>query len=293
MKIILILINIILATIILVGGTAMFRNISAKPEAGFTVKKRDPAKKKAVTEVKKTAPLPKDQQEQTIQQKTEQIISANIFNQERCPNAFVFGGNARVELTLVGTFKIGEHSGAVILQKNQNRNFPPFMMPGMNMAGRRQGIASANFRQNTQAITTERRRPGGATRIQSQRDAQGVIQPGSTTATAANQQHTYRQYVRVGETLSNGYTLVSVERNRAILTRGSDKLELELIDASQNAPKTARRAGRPNQTQIMQQMLNSMRQMQRMQSFQNFQMMRNMRQNSNSGRNTGTAPRRR
>ena len=90
---------------------------------------------------------------------------------------------------------------------------------------------------------------------------------------------TYKQYVRLGETLSNGYKLVEVNRDSVLLTRGSDKLELELLDASKNTPQTARRNNRRTNTGT--QMLQTLQNMQRMQMFQNMQMMRMMRQNQN------------
>ena len=87
---------------------------------------------------------------------------------------------------------------------------------------------------------------------------------------------------------------MEVERSRVVLTRGSDKLELELADASKNAPQSGRgRRSNVNQTQIMQQMLRSMQNMQRMQMMQNFEMMRMNRQNQQNqpGGRGGTAPR--
>lgn len=45
----------------------------------------------------------------------------------------------------------------------------------------------------------------------------------NVTAAAAGNQMTYKQYVRLGETLSNGYKLVEVNRDSVLLTRGSDQ----------------------------------------------------------------------
>ena len=146
-----------------------------------------------------------------------------------------------------------------------------------------------------------RRQIGGSRTVSANRNAQGVVQPGQTNANNTNV--TYKQYVRVGETLANGYTLTDVGRNHVTLTRGSDKIELELSDASKNAAKNNRRPNnnnrQPNQNQVMQQLLQGMQNMQRAQMMQGFQMMRmnqqamqNMQNQQNSGRN-GTAPRRR
>jgi hypothetical protein len=45
----------------------------------------------------------------------------------------------------------------------------------------------------------------------------------------------YKQYVRVGEVMANGYKLESVTRTSAVLTKGSERMELTIVEASQNA----------------------------------------------------------
>ena len=62
-----------------------------------------------------------------------------------------------------------------------------------------------------------------------------------------------KQYVRLGETMANGYTLAEVTRTRAVLVRGNDKMELELQDPSKNRASRASRAPRLNSTQQFQQ----------------------------------------
>ena len=115
MKSILIVLNILLAGAVVLGGVRFIRNLSpgaSKP--AFTVKKRVP----------KTAKITSTAKNETVSRVTEntlsgeamvkQIVEADIFNQDRCPNGgFWGGGNARVEMTLVGTFKIGKSHGAV------------------------------------------------------------------------------------------------------------------------------------------------------------------------------------
>ena len=132
--------------------------------------------------------------------------------------------------------------------------------------------------------------------MQANRNAQGVVLPGQTN-TNNSQPVTYKQYVRLGETMANGYKLTEIAKNRVVLTRGSDRLELELVDPSVNAKKTAPRTRPANQTQIMQQMLQSMQNMQRAQMMQGFQMMRmnqmNQMNQQNQGGRGGMMPRRR
>ena len=190
------------------------------------------------------------------------IVNNNLFNYFRNPNAQT-GRGGRVQLTLVGIVDTADRKGAVILQKggNNQRHFPfrPGMggMPMGNMGMGRMGMGM-NMGNNAQQI-----------------------------------QQAPQQYVRLGETLSNGYTLTEVTRTSVTLTRnGGGKMVLELQEASKNQPQAARRT--TPQNPIVQQM----QQMQRMQMVQNMQMMRMMRQNmqqnnNNAGGNRGGSNRRR
>ncbi len=321
MKIVLITLNLILAALLVWGSVGIIRNLrSSKPEAGFTVKKKVPGTAKTKKESPPAAtPATVTETEPVLPLATqvENIVKTNIFNQERCPNSGIFG-STRVEMTLVGTFTIGKSSGAIILQKAQTREMPfmPWMNQGQQGQQRQQGIGqrggmSGNMGPNqnqNQGMGSSRRQMGGS-RNTSQfnrggmSNLQGTNTQGTNTqgTTAAAQQNTYKQYVRLGETLSNGYKLVEVTRTRVVLTRGGDKLELELADASKNQPQSSStRSANPSQTQVMQQMMNSMQQMQQMQVMQGFQMMRMGQQQNqqggdqppqqNSGRN-GTAAR--
>ena len=79
-----------------------------------------------------------------------------------------------------------------------------------------------------------------------------------------------KQYVKVGETLSNGYTLAEVTRTGATLIRGNDRIELELQDPSRN-----RNSGRNYNNNRG---LNSTQQFQQAQMIMQGQMMRTMQQ---------------
>lgn len=314
MKSILIILNVVLGCAVLWGGVRFFRNlVPGQPKTAFTVKKRkaNPQKLK----IEKFQPETTGQPQVSTDAQIKRIVDQNIFNPDRCPNAGVWGGNARVDMTLVGTFKIGNSQGAVILQKTQNRNVPfmPFggMMgpgggggPGGGMMQRRMGIGRGNGGGNGQMRQNGdgggRRQLGGMRMIQANRNAQGIVLPGQNNQNANSTNTktvTYKQYVRLGETMANGYKLTEIGRNRVVLTRGSDRLELELVDPSANAKQPAKRTRAPNQTQIMQQMLQSMQNMQRAQMMQGFQMMRMNQQGQqgqqNQGGRGGMMPRRR
>ena len=145
MKSLIVILNVLMAGAIVWAAGAAFA-----PERPRTaVVKRD---KKSVS--KKTAPndgetksAPKMSRDQQIAA----ILSADMFNSERTPNATSrFGG--RMEMSLVGTFEAGKIRGAVILQRTNSRQMNPFMrmmwggapggMPG-GMPGGRGGTRSA------------------------------------------------------------------------------------------------------------------------------------------------------
>ena len=294
MKGLLILFNLFLASMLVWGLASHFKPAASKTV--YTVKKRTASQKKEVVAPVKPVAV---QKKMTPKEQLAKIIEANIFNSDRCPNATAGGRNARVELSLVGTFKIGDCVGAIIKQKtsgnNNNNRFMPFMpgMPGGFPPGRQMGISRNNRPQNnggrTGGTPGSTGMPGGMMFRSARNMRNGGMERGvrgqmpaigtNVTAAAAGNQMTYTQYVRLGETLSNGYKLVEVNRDSVLLTRGSDKLELELLDASKNTPQTAGRTNRRVNTGT--QMLQTLQNMQRMQMFQNMQMMRMMRQNQN------------
>ncbi len=305
MKFVLVAVNLLLALWLLASVGSRFSTGSSGKEE-FSVKKSDPGKKAAGTAgaaVKKT-------QAESVDSQLATIIDNNIFNPDRCPNAvFGRGRSSRVELTLVGTFEIGTWKGAIILQKTSTtdrNNFRNMMMGGMmggpggegggpggegggppDMQGQQNGNGSSR---RSSSSSSSSRQSSGRTRFSGMWNRNS----GSTSGTGSDSTTTtptasVKQYVRVGETLSNGYTLTEVTRTTATLTRGSDKMELELQDPSKNQTKAATTTNNNNQrNSFMQQM----QQMQQMQMMQNFQMMRMMRdssrnQNQNQSGNRG------
>ena len=240
MKIALYLINAILAISILYQGSKLFTSKPKKENSKVKLERKNTPKKSiAKVATKKQAPPVDD---------VKVITEADIFNNKRNPDSSGFSG--RVELTLVGTFKVGKIEGAIITQKSNQRrpfmammggpggrmgnNAPP-MMPGAG--GFRQRFALNNNNQQNQGT---------------------------------------KQYVRVGETLANGYTLASVTRTSATLTRSGDKLELELQDPSKNQTQRSSNRNRPAnaQQQLQWAQLQTQRQL--------MYMMMNMQRNNNN-----------
>ncbi len=195
-----------------------------------------------------------------IDEAAKKIIALDVFNNVRSPLANV--RNSRTQLTLVGIFRCGKTEGAIIRQNTRNRQFNPYlaqmmmhsgMMNRGNMGGGNRGGNSGNRGGNRGGMG------GGRFTNWSQMSGRS----------SGNE----KQYVRVGDTLSNGYTLAEVTRTGATLIRGNDRIELELQDpsknrASGNRSNNNRRANPTQQFQqaqmIMQgQMMRTMQQMQR------------------------------
>ena len=248
----LLIINILLAlgTLISFGS-----NIESVRKSGteITVPKRQPKKVSTAAKADENVKAP------TVDENISAIINGDIFNPERTPNT---GGpnSGRSEMTLAGTFKVGKVSGAIVIQRTRQRQFNPFMPqfafgpggrfgggPGRDMRGAdgRLGIMRQRFTQfNPQQQNNVR---GGQS---------GQLSTGN------------RQSVKVGETLSNGYTLIEVGRASAVLVRGSDRVELVLQDPSKvKSSGRSTAPSRPSAQQMMmatqRQMLNVMQNMQR------------------------------
>lgn len=218
MKTLLIVLNCLFAAGITWGVLSSLGKPSVDEDEYFI--KRKPGKKTAVKKAvtKKSTAKMTGPQKRSSAEKEQIIVSKNIFDAARCPNARVFGrrrnNNTRLSMTLVGTFTIDKVSGAIILQKQQQQNRPnmPPWMAGRTMQNNNQ------WRQNA---ARQRFMPG--------------MFPGQNNNNQQQESVVYKQYVRVGETMANGYKLDSVTRNSAVLTKGSERMELTIVEASKNA----------------------------------------------------------
>lgn len=242
MRKLLITVNVILGAILLWGFS---KNIAAH------------TKKSDATGQLKLLPLPKAAKTDSAKRQTnakladidesaKKIISHDVFNNVRSPLANV--RNSRTQLTLVGIFRCGKTEGAIIRQNNRNRQFNPYlaqMMMHGGMMNRPGGMMN---------------RPGGM----------GGNRFTSWSQVSGRSIGAEKQYVKVGETLSNGYTLAEVTRTGATLIRGNDRIELELQDPSRN-----RNSGRNYNNNRG---LNSTQQFQQAQMIMQGQMMRTMQQ---------------
>ena len=243
---------------------------------------------------------------QTPQQQVQDILTANILNPERSPNTGARAQNRRVQLTLVGTFKIGKSEGAIIRVRgavNQNRfmqmgggmfGMPgmPGMGPGMGgMPGAQTAAPAGSNNQNNAAagprVNAGRSEGRGGMmsgddnrmRFTSMfRQMSGEEEDADSATTGV------KQYVKVGETLSSGHTLVEVQRFKVILSRGGSKTELLLEDASKNQVRHSSARRMSAGQQFMQNSLNAQRQMMQMMQRMSWGMNRAM---QNMGGNRG------
>jgi hypothetical protein len=224
MKALLIALNCIFALGITWGVLSNLGKPSVDEDEYFI--KRKPGKKTTVrkTTSKKSAAVSNGPAQRTAAEIEQIIVEKNIFNPARCPNARVFGrrtgGNARLNLTLVGTFTIDNVSGAIILQRQQAQQ-NRMMMNQPWMMGR---AMMMNQNNNNNNRFRQRFMPGMFPGMQNNNNNNNN-QPAVV----------YKQYVRVGEVMANGYKLESVTRTSAVLTKGSERMELTIVEASQNA----------------------------------------------------------
>ena len=216
----------------------------------------------------------------TKEQQLQSILTANILNPDRSPNTGARGRNRRVQLSLVGTFKIGKSEGAIIRVRgavNQNRFMQMgggmFGMPGMGMPGMGSPAQQGMQQNNTQQQNAGPRRNAGRSEgrggmmsgtdnrmrfssIFRQMSGEEEDADSATTGT--------KQYVKVGETLASGHTLVEVQRFKVILSRGGSKTELLLEDPSKNQVRRSSYRRMSAGQRFMQNSLNSQRQMMQM-----------------------------
>ncbi len=128
--------------------------------------------------------------------------------------------------------------------------------------------------------------------IQQKRNSNNRRPPWIRNNNNTSQQSTppLKQFLRVGESLENGYVLKEIGEDSVTLSRGGGRLELTLETASKNSPSAlaaaaaASKQNRPS-TQEMQQMMmvRGMRVMEQL-------VRQNSQQNNNQGNNRPTAP---
>jgi len=226
----------------------IYGNLSAAtaPKKSATAHPHKNVRKKSDKTGKNTNDRQTPQQLVGLDSAVDKVVVADVFNNVRSPFANI--RTSRNDLVLVGVFQSGNVSGAIIKQNTRNHQVNPYLMQAMRMSG-------GNNRAGGQRFTRWSMMSGRGNEPQ-------------------------KQYVRLGETMSNGYTLAEVTRQHAVLVRGNDKLELELQDPSKNR-STQQRRPRMNSTQ----------QYQQAQLYLQAEMIRAFRQGNSGNRNQAPANR--
>ena len=270
MRAILIVINLLLACVIVQGAIHWLNEPSVDAEVVPTGAK----------ERRQATPQPKPVQAQqpgytylASENQVATTVALNIFDPERAPKAALNNRrNAtpvnRGDMTLAGTFVIGDIAGAIILQRqNQMMNMRQTAARG-NQTGNTNNaeeLAAAQEQQmqealenqaqmnallqalqQTEGVTEEqtalfRQRVDRANQqvelLQNQNQQRNTGRDGLSadgSVATANASNSYKQYIRIGESLPNGYTLAAVTRTSATLTRNQETIELTMQDASTN-----------------------------------------------------------
>jgi hypothetical protein len=237
MKALIVIVNVVLALLLAAAVLPLF---NSDAPAQSTTRGTSASKSKSKTRAKakpkakgkeKTADGDSSAADSALPQKRDEqknaIVESDIFNAERTPNAaFGRGANTRVELMLVGTIETGNYRAAVIVQRTNTRQINPFMrmMWGNGPGGPGGGRGGRRFNMGPNPNNQNRSNPT-------------VIQ----------------QYVKLGQTMPNGYKLTALSRTRATLTRGGDKMELELQAPSRNQNAARQTTRRLNVNQQLQQ----------------------------------------
>ncbi|MBP5300557.1 MAG: hypothetical protein J6Y80_04050, partial [Victivallales bacterium] len=226
--------------------------------------------------------------EQLSEKNIQTTVALNIFDPDRAPKVTTVRNNRTVttvnnrnagDLTLVGTFVIGELSGAIITSRSQQAMLMRQQTARNNQnntAATPEELAAQQEQAMQDALEDQARR---ASELRALQQTEGISEEAMArarqrlensnqtvelllngqqrntgrdglsadgTVQTANASNAYKSYYKIGETLSNGFMLAAVTRTTATLTRGQEQLELKIQDASTNAGRNAFGGGAAN-----------------------------------------------
>lgn len=171
------------------------------------------------------------------------VLEHNIFETQRVPDAPVNRNiqrsqqQIRADMSLVGTYVIGDSLGAIILQRLQG-----------NSQQQLKALQQKEYEQYAAATrVTDPKKKASASdddAEQAKEDVKDkpVIIMGNPLISANN---VFRQHLKVGDTTVNGYKLEEVTRTSAVLTKNNERIELSLLTPSE-AGNLARRPANNN-----------------------------------------------
>ena len=239
MKFMLIALNVLLAAAV----AHLAWTYSSEPLTfASTSKKFSPAKlerKRAAATVKRVEKNPLDSPEVT-EQKITAVLDRNIFKTERVPeapankNAQRNNQQIRADMSLVGTYVIGDSLGAIILQRLQGnsqqqlkalqqKEYEQYALSSTRVTDPKKKAAAA-AEADEDAEEKKEAKEGEA-------DSKQIVIVGGSPSISAN--NVFRQHLKVGDTTVNGYKLEEVTRTSAVLTKNSERIELTLLTPSE------------------------------------------------------------
>ncbi|GEM_PF-3848980 len=158
------------------------------------------------------------------------IKSNNIFNPERVPSSTVKGVAANTQITanmsLVGTYSIGDTLGAIIIQKLQGNSQQKLKELQQKQYEELQANSPRSAKMN------ENDKEGDNTDSSEKSDTNEKPEKKMVASITAN--NIMRQFLKVGDTTVNGYTLTEVTRSSATLQKNREIITLTLLSPTES-----------------------------------------------------------
>ncbi len=256
MKLMLIALNVILVAAV----AHLAWTYSSEPLTfASTSKKFTPAKlehKRTTANVKRVEKNPLDSPEVT-EQKIAAVLENNIFKTERVPEAPANktaqrnNQQIRADMSLVGTYVIGDSLGAIILQRLQGnsqqqlkalqqKEYEQYALSSNRVTDPKKKAAAAAEAEEAGEEKTE-------TKTDGDKEPKEIVIVGGSPSISAN--NVFRQHLKVGDTTVNGYKLEEVTRTSAVLTKNTERIELTLLTPSEAGNMTRQQRNQNNNNQ--------------------------------------------
>lgn len=225
-----------------------------------TSKKFSPAKlerKRTTATVKRVEKNPLDSPEVT-EKKIAAVLDRNIFKTERVPDAPANktaqknSQQIRADMSLVGTYVIGDSLGAIILQRLQGnsqqqlkalqqKEYEQYALSSTRVTDPKKKAAAAA---EADEDAEEKKETGER---DAEKDPRQIVIVGGSPSISAN--NVFRQHLKVGDTTVNGYKLEEVTRTSAVLTKNNERIELTLLTPSEANNMTRQQRNNNNNNQ--------------------------------------------
>ena len=171
------------------------------------------------------------------------LVEHNIFKTERVPDAPANKTaqrntqQIRADMSLVGTYVIGDSLGAIILQRLQGnaqqqlkalqqKEYEQYTASTRITDPKKKAAAAAAAAED--ADDEENKEPGEGDK---ENDPKQIVIVGGSPSISAN--NVFRQHLKVGDTTVTGYKLEEVTRTTAVLTKNNERIELTLLTPSE------------------------------------------------------------